>query len=79
MCLKLLPWYPRDLLRPHEFSDVVEVMMKMMKEKKEYVNNKSNPPFGSPNMLSKLVSSANRSLEIHTENKMKFKVSLHTL
>jgi hypothetical protein len=64
----------------YEFSDVVEVMMKMtMKEEKEYVNNKSNPPFGSPNMLSKLVSSAKRSLEIHTENKMKFKVSLHTL
>jgi hypothetical protein len=66
----------------YDFSNVVEVMMMMMmmmmtmttmvKEEKEYVKNKSNPLFRSPLMLSKLVSSASRCLEVHTENKMKF-------
>ena len=47
-------------------------MMMMMKKKEErdYVNNKSNPLFGSPVLLNKLVSSDNRSLETHTKNKM---------
>jgi len=46
------------------------MMMMMTKEERDYVNNKSNPLFGSPVMLSRLVSSDNRSLETCTKNKM---------
>ena len=36
----------------------------------ERLYNKNNPLFGNPVMLSKLVSSGNRSLETRTKNKM---------
>ena len=48
-------------------------MMMMMNKERDYANNKKNPLFGSPVMLSKLVNSDNRSLQTRTNNKM-FKI-----